>query len=61
LRHYFRKDVLDYISATSDWHMEGLGFYLILHSRDGMIAVRDVPEFYSACCDIGRLLARPKQ
>lgn len=61
MRHYFRKDVLDYIAATSDWHMEGLGFYLILHSRDGMIPVRDIPEFFSACRNIGQLLARSKQ
>jgi len=56
IRHYFREDVLDLLSERKDWHMEGLGYYLVLYGATRLAEGRELGRLLEDSLRISRLM-----
>lgn len=58
IRHYFRGEVLDALLKNRHWHAEGVGYYLVLYGKEGLVPERQLSGFVQSCMHLGLLLMK---
>lgn len=58
IRHYFKENLLDFLSKRKDWHAEGLGFYLLLWGPTRLMEGKELGEFIENSILFGSILIK---
>lgn len=56
IRHYFQDDLLDFLAERKDWHLEGLGYYLVVYGDARLAEGRELGRLLEDSIAITRLI-----
>lgn len=55
-RHYFQDDLLDFLSMRKDWHLEGLGYYLVIYGNHLLAEGRELGRLLEESMTIAQMI-----